>query len=117
MTREEDLHSLRRQLEQEILSRADRLALSMLSDMDTLPDQLGAFALHWRADRLGPECAALDFARGRRDDGQPGRYWNADGSLKSLDTLFDAWWTTVRNHMRSHAGLPYRPDWVRPGEG
>jgi len=114
---EEELYRLRAELESHILSRADETARRMLSDLDTPPDLLGALALHWRAENLGPECAALDFVRHRRDDGRPGRYWNADGSLKTLDEIFDGWWVTVRNQMRGQKGLPYRKDWVRPEEG
>ncbi|MDP3377453.1 MAG: hypothetical protein Q8S53_03745 [Brevundimonas sp.] len=115
---EEDLYRLRAELESHILSRADETARLMLSDLDTAPNLLGALALHWRAENLGPECAALDFVR-HREDGRPCRYWNADGSLKSLDEIFDGWWETVRNQMRGGAGLPYRKEWVRPegGEG
>ncbi|MBL0948626.1 hypothetical protein [Brevundimonas sp.] len=116
---EEELYRLRAELENHILIRADETARRMLSDLDTTPDLLGALALHWRAENLGPECAALDFVRHRRDDGRPGRYWNADGSLKTLDEIFDGWWVTVRHMARGQKGLPYRKDWVRPegGEG
>lgn len=114
---EEELYRLRAELESHILSRADETARRMLSDLDTPPDLLGALALHWRAENLGPECAALDFVRHRRDDGRPCRYWNADGSLKSLDEIFDGWWVSVRNHMRGQKGLPYRKEWVRPEGG
>ena len=114
---EEELYRLRAELESHILSRADETARRMLSDLDTPPDLLGALALHWRAENLGPECAALDFVRHREDDGRPCRYWNADGSLKTLDQIFDGWWETVRNQMRGQKGLPYRKKWVRPGEG
>lgn len=114
---EEDLYRLRAELESHILSRADETARLMLSDLDTPPDLLGALALHWRAENLGPECAALDFVRHRREDGRPCRYWNADGSLKSLDEIFDGWWGTVRNQMRGQKGLPYRKEWVRPEGG
>ena len=111
---EEELYRLRAELESHILSRADETARRMLSDLDTPPDLLGALALHWRAENLGPECAALDFVRHRRDDGRPCRYWNADGSLKTLDEIFDGWWVTVRNQMRGQKGLPFRKEWVRP---
>ena len=114
---EEELYRLRAELESHILSRADETARRMLSDLDTPPDLLGALALHWRAENLGPECAALDFVRHRRDDGRPCRYWNADGSLKTLDEIFDGWWVTVRNQMRGQKGLPFRKEWVRPEEG
>lgn len=114
---EEDLYRLRAELESHILSRADETARRMLSDLDTPPDLLGALALHWRAENLGPECAALDYVRHRRDDGRPGRYWNADGSLKTLDEIFDGWWVTVRHMARGQKGLPYRKDWVRPEAG
>ena len=113
---EEELYRLRAELESHILSRADELARLMLSDLDTPPDLLGALALHWRAENLGPECAALDFVR-HREDGRPCRYWNEDGSLKSLDQIFDGWWVSVRNHMRGQKGLPYRKEWVRPEAG
>lgn len=113
---EEELYRLRAELESHILSRADETARLMLSDLDTPPDLLGALALHWRAENLGPECAALDFVR-HREDGRPCRYWNADGSLKSLDEIFDGWWASVRSHMRGGAGLPYRKEWVRPERG
>ncbi len=114
---EEELYRLRAELESHILSRADETARRMLSDLDTPPDLLGALALHWRAENLGPECAALDFIRHREDDGRPCRYWNADGSLKTLDQIFDGWWETVRNQMRGQKGLPFRKEWVRPGAG
>ncbi|WP_286692382.1 MULTISPECIES: hypothetical protein [unclassified Brevundimonas] len=114
---EEELYRLRAELESHILSRADETARRMLSDLNTPPDLLGALALHWRAENLGPECAALDFIRHREDDGRPCRYWNADGSLKTLDQIFDGWWETVRNQMRGQKGLPFRKEWVRPGEG
>lgn len=113
---EEELYRLRAELESHILSRADETARRMLSDLDTPPDLLGALALRWRAENLGPECAALDFIR-HREVGRPCRYWNEDGSLKSLDEIFDGWWVSVRNQMRGGAGLPYRKDWVRPGAG
>jgi len=114
---EDDLHRHRAELENYILNRADEMARRMLSDLDTPPDLLGALALHWRVENLGPECAALDFVRHRRDDGRPGRYWNADGSLKTLDEIFDGWWVTVRHMARGQSGLPFRKEWVRPGEG
>lgn len=62
---EEELHRHRAELENYILNRADEMARRMLSDLDTTPDLLGALALHWRAENLGPECAALDFVRHR----------------------------------------------------
>lgn len=39
---------------------------------------------HWRAEHLGPEVAADDYARALAD-GSAGYYWDEDGVLKPLE--------------------------------
>jgi len=61
--------------------RARAMAEALLSDRGyELGDRWAASALRWRARVLGPEQAALDFARGV-SGGWAERYWDVDGTL------------------------------------
>lgn len=61
--------------------RARAMAEALLSERGyDLADRWAASALRWRARVLGPEQAALDFARGV-SGGWAERYWDEDGEL------------------------------------
>lgn len=61
--------------------RARAMAEALLSDRGyDLGDRWAASALRWRARVLGPEQAAIDFARGV-EGGWADRYWNEAGAL------------------------------------
>ena len=70
-----------RRLEDYWGQRARAMAEALLSDRGyDLADRWAASALRWRARVLGPEQAALDFARGVAG-GWAERYWDEDGTL------------------------------------
>ena len=61
--------------------RARAMAEALLTDRGyDLADRWAASALRWRARVLGPEQAAIDFARGV-EGGWADRYWNEAGEL------------------------------------
>lgn len=61
--------------------RARAMAEALLSEPGyDAGDRWAASALRWRARMLGPEQAALDFARGV-SGGWAERYWDVDGTL------------------------------------
>lgn len=70
-----------RRLEEYWGPRAREMAEALLSETGyDIGDRWAASALRWRARVLGPEQAALDFARGV-SGGWAERYWNEAGEL------------------------------------
>lgn len=63
------------------------------------------FVHHFRAERLGPEAAAEDWARGR-DKPWAEAVWDADGRLKPLHEIDRAVMRLYRDDWRRWAGLP-----------
>ncbi len=79
-----------------IMAEAERLAADMLQDETRSAQAMGAFAYHWRARNLGPECAAADYARAASHH-WVARYWDAEGRLLPLDVAFTRQWREERH--------------------
>lgn len=70
-----------RRLEAEWEARAHRMARDLLTDPGYLYcDNWAIGAFRWRAEHLGPEQAAQDFAKGV-SGGWASRYWDEEGRL------------------------------------
>ena len=83
--------------------RARAMAEALLSEPGyDIGDRWAASALRWRARVLGPEQAALDFARGV-SGGWAARYWNEAGELWPARPPGSADGTMQRQHERGCA--------------
>ncbi len=92
-------------LNERIEQRAAALAWELLSDRGTSSANHGHFALHWRAEVLGPEVAAADRLRAE-DGGWARRYWDEEGRLRPRAEVSGELWQTMQCTMRNLAGLP-----------
>ncbi|MGZ9098887.1 MAG: hypothetical protein ACXW3O_04215, partial [Brevundimonas sp.] len=63
---------------------ARRLAEGMLAGTPQPTLSQTAIMYHWRAEHLGPEIAARDYARALAE-GETGYYWDENGVLRPLD--------------------------------
>ncbi|MDI1325767.1 MAG: hypothetical protein PSV23_03100 [Brevundimonas sp.] len=66
-----------------VRTEARKLAEGMLAGTPQQTQSQTAMMYHWRAEHLGPEAAAGDYARALAD-GSAGYYWDDDGVLKPL---------------------------------
>lgn len=67
-----------------VRQKADQLARILLSeDTAGVTTDHSAWVYHWRARHLGPEVAALDFARAV-EGGWATRIWDAEGRLRPI---------------------------------
>lgn len=67
-----------------VRTEACKLAADMLVGTPQQTQSRTAMMYHWRADHLGPEAAAADYARALAD-GSARYYWDEAGVLRPLD--------------------------------